>query len=98
MNEKAEWEIVDDAAQPKQPFGQSDVRRNFLFALLGKYPRLKLVGLAILGCVAASLLVVFSLLALASAAVAGVIVLFAAWCKGKFVKNKKPFQVYVVRK
>jgi uncharacterized membrane protein YphA (DoxX/SURF4 family) len=98
MNEKAEWEIVDDTTQPKQPFEQGDVRRNFLYALLGKYPRLKLVGLAVIGSVIAALLVLFSLVALASAVVAGAIVLFAAWCKGKFFKNKKSFQVYVVRK
>lgn len=98
MNEKAEWEIVDDAAQPKRPFGQGDIRQNFLYTLLGKYPRLKLAGLAVIGSVIATLLVLFSLVALASAAVAGAIVLFAAWCKAKFFKNKKSFQVYVVRK
>lgn len=95
MNEKPDWELVDDDPQPKQRFNQQGFsRKDFLFAMLGKYPRLKLVGLATMGVVLASLVALFSLIAVTGATVASALFLFVAWCKGKFFKNTKAYQVH----
>lgn len=90
MNEKPEWELVDDDARPKQQSGQ----RDFLFALLGKYPRLKLVGLATAGLIVMTLIALFSVLVMASAAVASGVLLFAAWCKTRFSRSRKQYPAH----
>lgn len=99
MNEKTDWELVDDNPQPKQQSKQEQFsQKAFLFSLLGKYPRLKLAGLATAGALVFMLIAVFSLIALAGATVAGALMLFAAWCRAKFFKNTKSYQVHIYGK
>lgn len=90
MNEKPEWELVDDDSRPKQRFDQG----NFLFALLGKYPRLKLAGLATAGLIVMTLIALFSVLVMASAAVASAALLLIAWCKTRFSRGKKHYPAH----
>lgn len=99
MNEKPEWELLDDNPQPKQQSNRQQFsQRDFLYSLLGNYPRLKLAGLATAAALIFALVAVFSLIALAGAAIAGAVVLFIAWCRAKFFKHSKSYQVHIFGK
>lgn len=99
MNEKPDWELVDDEPQPKQRFSQSEFSgKNFLYTMLGKYPRLKLAGMATVGIMVVAVITLFSLIALAGATVASVLILFVAWCKAKFVKDSKSYNIHIFGK
>jgi hypothetical protein len=94
MNEKTDWELVDDNPQPKQQFKHEQFsRKAFLYSLLGRYPRLKIAALATGAIIACTLIAVFSLIALAGATVAGALMLSVAWCRARFFKSTRSFQV-----
>ncbi len=95
MNEKPDWELVEEDPQPKQQFHQKGFsQKAFLYALLGRYPRVKLVGLAMAGILGVIVIALFSLIALAGATVVSILVLFAAWCRTKFSRSTKTYQVH----
>jgi hypothetical protein len=100
MNEKPDWELVDDDAQPKQRSSgrQGFSQKAFLFSMLGKYPRLKLAGMATVGVLAVTLFALFSLVMVAGATMASVVLVLTAWFRTKLYKNKKQFAMNIVRK
>lgn len=103
MKENPDWEIVDDDAQPQQRFSQQGFKeefnqRTFLFSLLGKYPRLKLAGIAAVGIVIMVLVALFSLVVLTGAAVASALILLTAWLRAKFHKGKRRYAMDIVGK
>ncbi len=99
MNEKPDWELVDDDARPKQQFNRQQFsQKAFLFSLLGKYPRLKLAGMATLGVLLVTLFAVFSLVVMAGVTFAGAVMLLTAWFRAKFYRGKKQFAMNTVGK
>ena len=99
MNEKPDWELVDDDARPKDQFSRQQFsQKAFLFSLLGKYPRLKLAGMATLGVLFVTLLALFSLVVVATVTLASAVMLLTAWLRAKFYGGKKSFAMNVAGK
>ncbi|MGV3743519.1 MAG: hypothetical protein ACO1NO_14540 [Burkholderiaceae bacterium] len=99
MNEKPHWELVDEDAGTNQRFGRQQFsQKAFLFSLLGKYPRLKLAGMAAVGVLLVTLLALFSLVVVTTVTLASALMLLTAWLRTKFFSGKKSFAVNIAGK